>query len=152
MRVGEKNDVQPSYLHGPIDMTPQERAELADWRAFYRTCERTYGTELRPFGEREYVALYTAQDGRCAICRKARGRDPREPLAYAGRKRKPRRLGVDHNHLTGLVRGLLCTGSLSANTCNRLVARYDVETLFRAADYLNVPPAVDVLLDLECAS
>jgi Recombination endonuclease VII len=137
--------IQASRLHGPIDMTSEQRAEVADWRKFYRMCERTYGTPQRPFGEREYVALYVAQDGRCAICRRSRGRDPREPLAYVGRKRKPRRLGVDHNHLTGLVRGLLCSGSVSANTCNRLVARYDADALERAARYLREPPAVGVL-------
>lgn len=130
-------------------LTPNERRELAEWRAFYRECERKYGTVARPFGEREYVALYVAQHGRCAICRKAKGRDPRYPLAYAGRKAKPRRLGVDHNHLTGLVRGLLCTGSLSANTCNRLIARYSMNTLALAARYLERPPAVDALLALE---
>jgi Recombination endonuclease VII len=122
-----------------------QRNELREWQKFYTEISRKYGTPARPFGEREYVALYVAQDGRCAICRRARGRDPREPLAYAGRKVKPRRLGVDHNHFTGLVRGLLCAGSLSANTCNRLVARYDPEALVRAVNYLAHPPAVAVL-------
>ena len=128
---------------GPL--TDATIAEIRDWRAFYREVSRKYGTPARPFGEREYVALYVAQHGRCAICRTARGRDPRYPLAYAGRKTKPKRLGVDHNHLTGLVRGLLCTGSLSANTCNRVIARYDLAALERAVEYLRRPPAVATL-------
>jgi hypothetical protein len=41
-----------------------------------------------------YADLLQAQDGRCAICR--------EPS-------RGRRLAVDHDHITGRVRGLLCT-------------------------------------------
>jgi hypothetical protein len=56
-----------------------------------------------------------------------------------------RRLGVDHNHLIGnrleAVRALVCTGSLSANTCNRLIARYDLSALERAVVLLTEPPA-----------
>lgn len=41
----------------------------------------------------DYEALLQKQDGRCAIC---------------GAKPTSQRLGVDHSHATGLVRGLLC--------------------------------------------
>ncbi|TQF03959.1 hypothetical protein E6W39_19095 [Kitasatospora acidiphila] len=70
----------------------------------------------------EYDALLAAQGGGCAICRGVR--------RY--------RLAVDHNHRTGLVRGLLC------NMCNsRLLtaARDKPEVLRSAADYLDAPPA-----------
>jgi len=137
----------PTQLVAFDAITPAEQRELADWRAFYRECERKYGTPARPFGEREYVALYVAQHGRCAICRKAKGRDPRAPLAYAGRARKPRRLGVDHNHLTGLVRGLLCTGG--DKTCNRIIGWLDRPALERALAYVTEPPAIAALLDTE---
>lgn len=42
------------------------------------------------------------------------------------------RLGIDHNHTTGKVRGLLC------QTCNSLLgyAKDDIELLQRAIDYL----------------
>lgn len=133
-----------------VPLTPAERAEVRDWIDFYRACERKYGTPNRPFGEREYVALFVTQHGRCAICRKAKGRDPRFPLAYAGRARKPRRLGVDHNHLTGLVRGLLCTGG--DKTCNRIIGWLDRAGLERALAYVTEPPAVAALLALEDAS
>ena len=89
--------------------------------------ERTYG--LKPL---EYRALYAAQGGRCYICRRAAG--------------KSRRLGVDHDHLTGEVRGLLCTGSLNANTCNRLIGRYTREQLLRAAAMLSDPPPARAVL------
>ena len=142
-------ELLPTEEAATRSLTNAEAHELSDWRAFYRECARKYATPARPFGEREYVALYVAQHGRCAICRKAIGRDPRYPLAYAGRSRKPRRLGVDHNHLTLLVRGLLCSGSVNANTCNRLIARYDMAALLRATDYLRRPPAIDALMALE---
>ncbi|MFE8916851.1 endonuclease VII domain-containing protein [Streptomyces globisporus] len=80
--------------------------------------QETYG--LKP-GEYDY--LFQAQDGKCAIC--------------GGTRRQ--RLSVDHCHRTGRVRGLLC------RMCNgRLLtsARDNSETLRRAADYLDDPPAV----------
>jgi hypothetical protein len=80
----------------------------------------------------EYRALYFAQGGRCYVCRKARG--------------KAKRLGVDHDHLTGEVRGLVCTGSLSAMTCNRLIAIYSRAALLRAARMLSDPPPARAIL------
>lgn len=112
------------------------------WRAFYRTALLTYG--ITPA---EYRALYLAQLGRCYICQKARGIHPDDPRGAGDR-----RLGVDHNHLiTGkaAVRGLLCSGSVSANTCNRLIARYPYDALVRATVYLIEAPAQRVLKSLE---
>jgi Recombination endonuclease VII len=83
----------------------------------------TYG--LRPG---EYAELYDAQDGYCALCRRANGRT--------------KRLAVDHDHVTGEVRGLLC------KTCNHDVlghARDDIEFFQRCIDYLRNPPARSVL-------
>lgn len=80
----------------------------------------------------EYRALYYAQGGRCYVCRKASG--------------KARRLGVDHDHVTGEVRGLVCTGSLTAMTCNRLIAIYSRDALLRAAGMLSDPPPARVIL------
>ena len=88
---------------------------------------RTYGVTPT-----EYRALYYAQGGRCYVCRKASGRT--------------RRLGVDHNHLTGEVRGLVCTGSLNAMTCNRLIAIYGHGMLMRAAAMLSEPPPARAVL------
>jgi hypothetical protein len=70
----------------------------------------------------QYAALYEFQGGRCAICKRARG--------------KSKRLAVDHNHANGEVRGLLC------GPCNSMLAhaRDDPGMFTRAADYLNDPP------------
>lgn len=57
------------------------------------------------------------QGGRCAICKKV-----------------PKKLVVDHNHVTGELRGLLC---LSCNFCIGN-AHDDVSILQSAIDYLVV--------------
>lgn len=101
------------------------------WRAFYRDVEAKYG--LSPY---DYRLLYLAQKGRCWICRDAKGIHPDDPKG-----RGYRRLGVDHNHATGAVRGLLCTGG--DKTCNRILGwLHDNPGAFRrAAEYLEHPPA-----------
>lgn len=105
--------------------TEAERA--ADLRAFFRSIEAKYGIT-----EDEYRALYRAQGGACYVCRKAKG--------------KSRRLGVDHDHVTQEVRGLVCTGSLSAMTCNRLIAIFSRAALLRAVAMLSDPPPARAVL------
>lgn len=79
--------------------------------------KRRYGIS----GE-QYLHLLTVQEGRCAICR-----------CYP----KTRQLGVDHDHQTGQIRGLLC------KRCNHDLlgsARDDPAILQRALDYLQAKP------------
>jgi hypothetical protein len=73
--------------------------------------------------------MFEAQGGRCAIC-------PRKPKNVA--------LNVDHDHVTGLIRGLLCW------SCNRkVIGRHRGEAganlLEAGAEYLRHPPAEDVI-------
>lgn len=122
----------------PAGMLP---TVISEWRAFYRDVQIKYG--ITPA---EYRALYLAQLGRCYICTVARGKHPDDPKGGG-----TRRLGVDHNHMLrgpDSVRGLLCTGSLSANTCNRLIARYSHAALRRAVIYVEEAPAQAVLARL----
>lgn len=79
-----------------------------------RMVMKTYG-----LAEGEYERMYAEQGGTCAICKRARG--------------IVKRLAVDHDHDTGLVRGLLC------GPCNQLVGYFknSPETFRRAADYLD---------------
>ena len=74
----------------------------------------------------EYVVMLAHQDGRCAICAKPQGEDSK-------------RHHVDHDHDTGLIRGLLCNG------CNGLLDRQDVERTHEMEQYLDLPPAQEVL-------
>jgi hypothetical protein len=86
----------------------------------------------------EYAAIKAAQGGVCYICQRATG--------------AVRRLAVDHDHalekmgvtMRDTVRGLLC------KTCNKTLGffRDDPAAFMRAVNYLNSPPAKDVLEDL----
>jgi len=106
----------------PAGMRPEV---VTAWRSFYGRMIDLY--ELIPA---QYRDLYLAQKGRCAICQKAKGIHPDDP-----RGRGSRRLGVDHNHVTGQVRGLLCTGG--DKTCNRIIGWLEAPALRRAASYLD---------------
>jgi len=71
----------------------------------------------------QYAAMLEAQNHRCAICR--------EPET-AQRNGQTKMLGVDHNHATGAVRGLLC---LRCNTALGLLLD-DTARLRAALAYL----------------
>jgi len=104
---------------GPRCATCHREARKASRRASHgRWILKTYGLTLE-----QYEALYEAQGGVCYICRRATG--------------KTRRLAVDHCHVTGWVRGLLC------KPCNSILAhaRDDVDFFHRADRYLVDPPA-----------
>lgn len=80
--------------------------------------------------DEQYERLLAAQGGRCALC-------PATP--------KTRRLHVDHEHRSGLVRGLLC------HRCNRgLPTWVTAAWLVRVLDYLpgdRTPDAARIVLD-----
>lgn len=70
----------------------------------------------RQLSDDEYASRLAAQGGTCALC-------PATP--------KTRKLDTDHDHKTGVIRGLLC------HWCNRrLGQRSSPEWLRAAADYL----------------
>jgi len=75
----------------------------------------------------QWVSMYVAQDGKCALCRKTFTRN-RLPC-------------VDHNHWTGGVRGLLCS------PCNYELGclHDDADWLARASGYLLNPTAKGLL-------
>lgn len=93
--------------------------------AHHSAIQKAYGISTR-----QYNAILAAQGGVCAIC---------------GRRPSKRRLAVDHDHHTGVVRGLLCASGDYG--CNKGLGYFndDVEILRRAVAYLETPPADAVL-------
>ncbi|SLG47725.1 endonuclease VII domain-containing protein [Mycobacteroides abscessus] len=90
---------------------------------------KTYGITAEQYQLIYDHQLFINQDrglpGACYICGRANG---------TGRKK----LSVDHDHVTGYVRGLLC------GPCNRNVVghlRDSVDAFRRGAEYLQSPPA-----------
>lgn len=83
--------------------------------------------KLFSLSEEDYASILLTQGGVCFICRQ---------LPKLGRH-----LAVDHDHTTGLIRGLLCS------FCNRAIAvfRDDMERLERAVSYLKDSPATKAL-------
>lgn len=83
-----------------------------------REANRAYGLKaLYGLTVEEYDAMLTAQGGGCALC---------------GRKATSRALCVDHDHETGVVRGILC---LRCNTALGTLGD-NAEGLERALRYL----------------
>lgn len=78
----------------------------------------------------EYQRVLEFQKGVCFICRRK-----------LTKKGKPFILAVDHNHASGLVRGLLCW------QCNKAIAILQdmAEWAARAAEYLSHPPFLQVV-------
>lgn len=67
----------------------------------------------------DYERMLLDQNHTCAICRKPE---------RVGHKGKPRRLSIDHDHVTGKIRGLLCVH------CNQAIGKLrDSPDLLRAA-------------------
>jgi len=90
--------------------------------------EARYGAHIREtygISYDFYLALYQFQGGRCYICRKVP---------------KSRRLAVDHDHETGEVRGLLCSGQRSCNH-DVLGNITSIDMARRIVLYLEDPPA-----------
>ena len=71
----------------------------------------------------DYKKMYDEQKGLCKICHKPETRTNQYGICL---------LHIDHNHVTGKVRGLLC------NKCNTLLgySREDIEILESAIEYL----------------
>ena len=106
------------------------RVEARDHACSTCLAQRSSTAHLaRDFGitDEQYDTLLASQNGRCAICKNPP---------------KKKRLSIDHDHKTGLIRGLLCLW------CNHKLlggARESVDVLRSAVAYMDSPPAVAVL-------
>lgn len=102
---------QKKYCSSDCSKLEGRRAHI--WKCFRITLE-------------EYDNILAFQGGGCGIC----GRVPRGGKSLA----------VDHDHQTGVVRGLLCF------MCNRRVlGARSKEILIKTAAYVTDPPAVEAL-------
>jgi hypothetical protein len=151
-KISEANKGKPSPRKGKVFVPPeiQRERKLAYRRAWYqknreRVCEqhREWWSKNREklnadarehypdskngqlvrhrrrkynIDEKTFIGMVEAQGGKCLIC----GEIPNKNLS------------VDHNHITGKIRGLIC------NSCNIAIAKAkDSPILLRAmADYL----------------
>lgn len=97
------------YKQRQMDRTEYLKNRKESVRKWY--LKTTYG--MTPG---DYQRLFDSNDGKCWICF--------QPKDYW--------LHVDHNHVTGQIRGLLC------NTCNRSLGLFkdDKNILRKAAEYL----------------
>lgn len=117
-RAQETYHQDPEYRARVLALAAKRHAEGRSERQAYLR-RRKYGMEPEA-----YDALLEAQDGRCAIC-----------LRVFGTERYWDRAHVDHDHLTGAVRGLLCPA------CNTALGhlRDSIPNLERAVAYLAGP-------------
>lgn len=102
------------------------RARQAEYQksdAYRRSLRQTHLKTKYGITLQDYDEMLERQDGGCAIC----GRPPRADIS----------LHVDHDHGTGLVRGLLCF------PCNNALGLMgdDPARLARAIDYLTTAPS-----------
>ena len=109
-RVNERASGKARYWADPEKFRTKSRTDMA---AAYARGRRQGEASMRRawlkhrfgFTEAEWQSLYDSQGGVCAICQRP------EPGS--------RRLSIDHDHATGHIRGLLCTG------CNIHVGRVE---------------------------
>lgn len=98
----------------------RERKKEQREKAFDRRLRKTYGITAK-----QYWQLWEFQGGRCYLCRRATG--------------AVKRLAVDHDHRSGVVRGLLCSRD-NLDVVGH--SRDDPEYFRRGIEYLTDPPAV----------
>lgn len=106
--------------------TREERLEKAVVRADTMRAElaakaRMYALRRFDLTPDEYVEMFESQDGNCALC------DKPESVSHG---EKLRRLSVDHDHTTNVVRGLLCT------SCNTKLGWAEIIGLARIEEYI----------------
>lgn len=110
----------------PLASAQRNRPTANEPNGWPRHAYERYGLTAETFG-----ALWERQSGECAICGRA--------LEMSGM----RSCNVDHDHATGVVRGLLC------RACNRGIGLLgdDADRLGAAARYLRRLPAGDQTID-----
>jgi hypothetical protein len=123
---GESIVALPLAVRGRFKGLPRKEAKSAYNREHYhKNPDRQWATNLRnKYGLTvgQYAAMFEAQEGRCAVC---------GATASAAHQK---RLSVDHDPITGQVRGLLC------GACNKAIGllAHNRDLLSAADRYLNL--------------
>lgn len=108
--------------HFNLDCKPCSIKKTREYQVSHRDVQRA--STLRKYGitPNQFDVLFRKQDGKCAIC------GTEEPGGHRGV------FQVDHDHITGRVRGLLCY------KCNHMlgIANDNPNVLRRATDYLEI--------------
>lgn len=120
---GATDDPRPCEVCGKVYRPKQRKVSRFCSRACAERSEHRRDWRLRTdygISAADYDALLAEQDGHCALCPKR----PEDQTRYK------RFLHVDHEHDTGLVRGLLCAD------CNLLLGRLERIGPVRIIDYL----------------
>lgn len=110
------------YVSGDARKRQRVFRELNPIRCKGYSLKQNYGITIR-----EYEALYSKQNGRCAVC-------GIEGKPFDSSNGKTNTLAVDHDHNTGKIRGLLCS------SCNRGLGfmKEDPKILQAALLYLTI--------------
>jgi hypothetical protein len=138
---GEWPETQVQYRDGNSENLREEnltlsafptRHEIKDGRRVYKMskeAQRHYALK-RYYGmtPEHYAAMITEQHGVCAICHQP------ETAMFNG---QPKVMHVDHDHISGAIRGLLC------GNCNNGLGHFkdSPQTLRAAADYIQAHAA-----------
>lgn len=115
----------PGYVKSRYDANPEHfRKAGREFRRLHP--EKMLESNLKRFGLtlEGYNTLLATQNGVCAVCH----------CPETSTRHPNPRLSVDHDHETGIVRGLLC------NNCNRSLGllQDNIETLRSAVAYLEM--------------
>jgi len=110
LRIDERRDYNRKYAK-------DNKEKLAEYYRAWRLAFK-YGISIQ-----DYEDLLEQQEGLCAICG-----EPQSTVALNGKKP----LHVDHDHVNGRVRGLLC------KNCNTAIGHVEkTKWLEKALNYLN---------------
>ena len=107
-----------NYKRSNSEARKRYASKTREWRIF-----KEFGITVD-----EYNCMHDAQKGRCKLC----GQPESSPGNSLWGNTGPRRLAVDHNHITNVIRGLLCSN------CNRALGlfRDNCQLLRRAVIYI----------------
>lgn len=110
----------------------EEKNRISGRRYYWKKFKKDDGSALT-FAD--YEEMWRKQDGKCAICDKAIHTEKTN-----GKYSAP----VDHDHATGIVRGLLC------HNCNHGLGKFmdDASILLSAANYLSKHKTPEVRLSI----